>query len=152
MLGQATVTVNGEVWSVSVASTAADLTQGLSGVESLLPRTGMLFDLGSERTTPEINMTEMLFNLDILFINEALVVVGKVSDLPTGGTFSFTGSGGARYFMEVNTGELVNVSIGDSVVIDAYTPSTSFDMSSMMSMMVVVMMISMMMKMMSEQA
>lgn len=143
---QATVTVDEQVWSVTVASTIAELLQGLSGVESMPAGTGMLFDLGSEQAIIEINMTEMLFSLDVLLVNEALVVVGKVSNLPAGGTYSFTGNGGARYFMEVNAGELADVSIGGSVAIAGYTPGMPIDISSLMGMMIVVMMMSMIMK------
>ena len=147
MPGQATITVNGNTWAASVMTTSAELLAGLSGVASIPVNTGMLFDMGSEQSSIAINTTEMLFNLDILFINDAGLVVGILSDVEPGESAS---GKNARYFLEVNAGELADVGIGDSVVISGYTPSapstTGIDIGQIVVMMIAVMMMGMMMK------
>ena len=50
MSGQATVAIGSIQWLVSVATTPAELTQGLGGLTSIPAGQGMLFDLGSDQT------------------------------------------------------------------------------------------------------
>lgn len=150
MPGQATITINGQVWTVSVATTTAELLAGLSGVASIPANTGILFDLGAEQLSIVINMTEMLFSVDILFISEELVVIGKSSPVPPGYNVLFSGDVGFRFFMEVNAGEMANVEIGDSVGLAGYTPSMPLDMSSIVELMVTMMIVVMMMQMMQK--
>jgi len=116
MPGQGTVTINGKQWSVSIATTFTELTQGLSGAPSIPPGTGMLFDMGSDRASISVNMSQMLFNLDIAFINSECGVVGILRNVGPGESAVFsTSTLGARYFMEVNAGEMSEVNVGDAV-------------------------------------
>ena len=69
MSGQAVVTIRDKQWNVGVANTYAEIVQGLSGISSIPENTGMLFDLGSNQGYIQINMLQMLFPLDIIFIN-----------------------------------------------------------------------------------
>lgn len=134
-MNQATVTVDGNVWTVSVASTYSELLAGLSGVASIFAGTGMLFDMGSDQDYISVNMSEMLFSLDILFVNSSGGVVGVLRDVVPGEAVAFSrGNGlGARFFMEVNAGELVDVSVGDSVVIEGLQPPTESLIVTVMS-------------------
>ncbi len=120
MSGQATVTVGANVWSVTVMTSAAELIAGLSGVSSIPPGTGMLFDLGGDSDYININMADMLFSLDIVFINSEQGVVGVLREVEPEDTVAFdAGAGyGARYFMEVNAEEAESVNVGDDVNIE----------------------------------
>lgn len=148
MPGQATVTIDGSIWSVSVMTTSAELIAGLSGVANIPANTGMLFDMGSDQDSIEISTTEMLFSLDIIFINSAGVVVGVLSEIEPGegAAFSADGGLGAQYFLEVNAEEAENVNIGDNVDISGYAPPTGIDLNQMMQMVVIIGMMGIAMK------
>ncbi len=122
MPGQAVVVIGDNQWTVSVATTTAELLAGLSGVASIAAGTGILFDMGNDQSYIGINMSQMLFNLDIVFINSGGGVVGVMRDVAPGETAAFeAGSGfGARFFLEVSAGEAENVSVGDSVSVSGY--------------------------------
>ena len=114
-----TITVGSKQWAVQIARTSSELRAGLSNVEVLAADNGILFDMGSDRDSIPINMSEMLFNLDIIFINSTGGVVGIVRGAVPGSSPSFEANGlGARYFLEVNAGEAVDVEVGDGVSIE----------------------------------
>jgi len=117
MTGQAVVTINGKQWAVSVATTTAELVSGLSGVASIPAGTGILFDMGADQSSIPINMTQMLFALDIVFINSTAGVVGVLHDVQPGDEALFQSDtvAGARYFLEVNAGEAEDIAVGDNV-------------------------------------
>ena len=152
MSGQATVTIDSSQWSVVVASSYSELLTGLSNHTSLDARAGMLFDMGSDRDSIAINMDGMAFALDIAFINSSGVVVGVERNvLPdVGVTFDSAGGLGARYFLEVNAGEMVSVIVGSTMTISNYVPDadTGIDLGSIVSLMIAMMMMGIMMKMM----
>lgn len=144
-----TVTIGTKQWVVSVASTPAEVSQGLSGLASMGAGTGMLFDLGVNRRQIQINMAWMMFTLDIVFINSSSGVVGVLHDVQPGDTdVGFEGAAGARFFLEVNAGEAEGVSDGDNVVVQG-TTNGGIDISGMLELMVVMMVMIMMMKMMT---
>jgi uncharacterized membrane protein (UPF0127 family) len=150
MPGQAVVTINGKQWSVSVANTYAELTSGLSGVESIQPQTGILFDLGYDQSQIDIDMSEMLFPLDIIFINSTQGVRGVMSDVQPGEIdvrFEATTTPGARFFLEINAGEAEGIEVGDNVNIQGYTQPTQLDFSSLMNFMLIMVVVVMMFKM-----
>ncbi len=122
MPGQAVITINSRQWSASVANTYAELVQGLSGVESMLENSGVLFDMSSDQNLIQINMTEMLFALDIIFISSQYGVVGVLHNVSPGEeNVRFEAiTSGARYFLEVNAAEAVDVVHGDTVNIEGY--------------------------------
>ena len=145
MPGQATVAIGDSQWSVAVASTSIELTGGLSGTASLMPGSGMLFDLGVDYSRIDIDMTLMLYPLDIVFISSDLHVVGVLRDVEPGEAgiaFEANGVSPARYFVEVNAGEAEGISIGEAVVITGYSQPNGFDMTAVLSLAVVVMLIS----------
>lgn len=147
MPGQATVQIGLTQWSVQVATTPAELVQGLSGVESLLPYTGMFFDLGSERIV-SVTTESMLFPISIVFFGNGLKVT-EVVPIASPGDPDLHTTLPARFFMEVNIDELDDVQIGDSIIITGYTPPRATTLSSVVGLMMNVMVVVMMMKMMT---
>lgn len=148
-----TVTIGAKTWVVEVASTSAQITQGLSGRASLLPYNGMLFDLGSPQASITIKMSAMLFGLGIVFISEDHKIVGLGTALAgaPNETITFLSGHYPRYFLEFNASEFAGMAQGDSVVISGYTPTTTSSIISLMvTMMIVVMMMQMMAKTMKE--
>jgi len=126
MPGQATVTIRDKAWIVAVVTTLQEVTSGLSGLPGLSAGTGMLFDLGADQDYIPIDMSLMLFNLDIVFINSQAGVSGVLHNVAPGDAAAFQASAapGARYFLEVNAGEAADVVTGDAVVIQgAIQPS-----------------------------
>jgi uncharacterized membrane protein (UPF0127 family) len=114
MAGQANVTINGNTWAVYIADQSWELSQGLSGVSSMPAKTGMFFDTGYQHLIG-VQTLQMLFNLDIAFISEDFEVVEIHKNVAPG--ISFTSTELARYFLEVNAGELDTISVGDSVTV-----------------------------------
>ena len=73
MSGQATVAIGSIQWLVSVATTPAELTQGLGGLTSIPAGRGTLRP--RQRSNVSVTTQPMLFNLDIIFISSSLQVV-----------------------------------------------------------------------------
>jgi len=124
MPGSATVTINDKQWAVDIAISESELATGLGGLSSIPANTGMLFDLGSPQTV-EVTTEPMLFNIDIIFISEALEVVDVIEDVAPG--YLVTEDTPVRYFLEVNAGEAEGIEAGDSVEITdyQYTPPST---------------------------
>ncbi|MBI4287759.1 MAG: DUF192 domain-containing protein [Chloroflexi bacterium] len=102
MAGQSIVSVGDRLWTGSLAATPQELVQGLGGLASIPPGTGMLFDMGRELPI-QVTTAPMLFSLDILFLDALLVVNGAARDVAPG--YLVTTEVPARYFLEVNAGE-----------------------------------------------
>jgi len=113
-MNSAIVSIRDKTWDVQVPTTTAEMTQGLGGLSSIDPGTGMFFDLGYDCTIT-MNTLEMLFNLDVAFVSNDLAVTEILRDLPPGQ--SRNSSSPARYFLEVNSGELEGIEVGDNVVV-----------------------------------
>ena len=110
MPGQGIVTIRDKQWSVSIASTPWELAQGLGAVGELPNEYGMFFDTGWEQYI-EVTTETMLFTLDVAFLSSSLEVVDLVQYLAPG--HRITSTQPARYFLEVNAGELEGLEIGD---------------------------------------
>ncbi len=151
MAGTAVVTVGINQWEVSVASTPSELLSGLSGVVSIPANTGILFDMGSNQEYISVNMADMLFKLDIVFISGGGVVVGVLHGVAPGESVAFDAGNGAsaRYFMEVNEDEMDDVSVGDTVIIDIASTNGALDINAIIGPLITVMIVGMMMKMMT---
>ncbi len=149
MVEQATVVIGDKQWAVDIATTATELATGLSGVESLAPNTGMLFDLGCDYGYLEIDMSRMLFPLDVIFIHSSQGVAGVLKDVqPKKSVFFDAGTmPGARFFLEVNAGEADGIKSEDDVVIQGDIRAGQLDLSSLMNFMVIFMVIFMGMRM-----
>jgi len=145
-----TVTIKDNQWAVNVATNYTELITGLSGRESLTPGTGMLFDLGYDREQIQIDMTRMLFPLDIIFISSGLVVVGVMHNVQPGERdVAFYGdTSRARYFLEVNASEAGEggIEVGDTVVIQGYAQPSQFNVTTLVSSMFIMVMLVMMMR------
>ena len=109
MSGQVKVTIGDKEWLVALATNYWEQVQGLGGIPGIAPETGMLFDMGFEQV---INVTTepMLFPLDIAFFSEAMEITKVYHNVPPG--FLVTSTSPARYFLEVNAGELEGIGIG----------------------------------------
>jgi len=114
-----TVTIGTNQWSVSVASTPIECSQGLSGLAGIPAGTGMLFDLGAD-VVMDVTTEQMLFPIDIIWIHSTEGVKEIARNVSPG--HIVTPSSGCRYFLEVNAGEAEDVEVGDSVTLDI-TPS-----------------------------
>jgi len=133
MPGQAIVTINENQWSVSLATTYAELTTGLRGVASLPAGTGMLFILPAAQVV-SIDTHNMSFPLDIIFIsNDTVIDVARnVQPAPVPG-YLVTEETPCDMFLEVNAGEATEVEAGDTVsieqlfsILDNISPVISF--------------------------
>jgi uncharacterized membrane protein (UPF0127 family) len=115
MPGQATLTIRDKQWSINLATTASEQAQGLGGLPGIPPRSGMLFDLDMPQTI-QVTTIPMLFPLDIAFLSENLVVTEVYHDiLPN---YLVTSTLPARFFIEVNAGELTGIDTGDRAAVD----------------------------------
>jgi uncharacterized membrane protein (UPF0127 family) len=111
----AVITVRDKQWSVGIASTPQELAQGLGGITGILPDTGMLFDTGWEQYIT-VTTEDMLFPIDVVFLSQSLVVVDLVQRfIPR---HRITSVQPARFFLEVNAGEMDSIELGDLVSID----------------------------------
>lgn len=141
MAGQVNVTIGSHMWVAYLANEAWELTQGLSNLASMDAGSGMFFDTGYQHLI-SVQTLQMLFNLDIAFINEDFKVVEIHRNVPN--SQEFTATELARYFLEVNAGEMADIDVGDDVVVELVTgpvvgvvPSQGgTDMWSMMGMMI----------------
>ncbi len=133
MSGQAVVTIGNKQWQTGIAATPWELTQGLGGLAELAPNTGMFFDTGYEQII-QVTTVPMLFPIDIAFFSESLAVTEVYPDVEPG--FIVTPTSPARYFLEVNAGELEGIEVGDIAQVEilslAETPPSNADWTSMM--------------------
>lgn len=109
MAEQILFTIGGKEWQASLVSTSWELSRGLSGVAELPQNTGMLFDVGYERYI-QVTTEPMLFPIDIAFFGDDLRVTEAYRNIGPG--YLIISEQPARYFFEVNAGELHNVEPG----------------------------------------
>ena len=140
MAGQAIVAIGDKQWLVGLADMPWELTQGLGRLPDLSRGTGMLFDLGFEQTV-EVTTVPMLFPLDIAFLSKDMTVTEVYRDVEPG--YLVTSQSPARYFLEVNAGELTDIEAGGQAEVSllsienmAMTPDWNLVMVSFMGFMV----------------
>jgi len=146
MAGQALVTINDKQWAVDIASAPWELSQGLGGLLEMPTDIGMLFDTGFEQII-QVTTEPMVFALDIAFLTSDLVVTEIYHSVEPG--LFVTSQLSARYFLEVNAGEMEGIEAGDSalaellamqsepVMIDWMTPVAAFAGVTLMGALVV---------------
>ena len=137
MPGQAIITIRDKQWQVDIADTPWELMQGLAGLPGIPPGTGMLFDTGATQLI-QVTTVPMLFPIDIAFLSETLVVTEVYHNVEPG--YLVTSTVQARYFLEVNAGELEGIDSGDRAFIEflpapLMMPAETDWMSAMMSFM-----------------
>jgi len=133
MLGEALVSIKDKQWNVSVAASAADLSQGLGSLPTMAAQTGELFDLGLPQII-RVTTVPMLFAMDIAFLSENLEVTEVYHDIQPG--YLVTSTQPAKYFLEVNAGELEGIIPGDPVTLNLITPPTIDGSTDWVSMLV----------------
>ena len=114
--GQALLTISEKQWLVNIASTYPELAHGLGGLPGLPVGTGMLFDLGFEQTI-EVTTVPMLFPLDITFLSQDMTVIEVYRNIEPG--YLVASQSPARYFLEVNAGEMAGIEPGASVSVES---------------------------------
>ena len=119
MAGQVNVTIEDRQWAVAFASTPSELVQGLGGISEITQGTGMLFDLGFEQIIT-VTTEPMLFPLDIAFFSEEMVITEIYRNIQPG--YLVTSTSPARYFLEVNGGELDGINSGSQASFEFLTP------------------------------
>jgi len=120
MAGQARLNIREKQWDVDVAVTPWELIRGLGGIPELPARAGMLFDLGWPQTI-QVTTVPMHFPLDIAFLSEALVITEVYCNIEPG--YLVTSTLPARYFLEVNAGELQGIESGDVATVELIAPA-----------------------------
>jgi uncharacterized membrane protein (UPF0127 family)/antirestriction protein ArdC len=115
MAGQALLAIKGRQWAVDIANNVWEQSQGLGGLSILPAGTGMLFDMGYQKII-EVTTVPMLFSLDIAFLSDALIVTEIYRNIEPG--YLVTSQQPARYFIEVNAGELKDIETGDQVAVE----------------------------------
>lgn len=108
-----------EEFNFSRASTGLELMRGLSGVDSLEPYDGMLFDFGCQF---DIHMwaKNLLFPVDVAFLDEDGTVLQFGHLNPnTETSFTLKATAPGRYALEVPVGffEDNNIQIGDKLAL-----------------------------------
>lgn len=119
----ASVAIGDAAFQVEVLTTPAERTRGLSGREMLEPGSGALF-VYEPGAAGAIWMTEMLFDLDLVWIGEGCTVVHVTEKVPRPepGTPDtrlprYRTSVPATYVIELNTGDVERsgIRVGDKV-------------------------------------
>ena len=110
-----TIAVKNKQWDISIATTPWEQTQGLGGLSDMPAQSGMLFDLGMSQTI-QVTTVPMLFPLDIAFFSEMLEITEIYRNIQPG--YLVTSTSPARYFLEVNAGELEGVESGDQAMVE----------------------------------
>lgn len=113
------ITVGGKSLDVEVVSGPEEMKQGLSG-RTEIGSDGMLFAFAFEQR-PAFWMKDMLFDIDIIWINEDKVVditrnVSKPKDYNAELTM-YSPNQAVNYVLEVNAGDVdkMGISVGDTV-------------------------------------
>lgn len=109
------VKVGPYTYTVDVAKTDEERVRGLSGLEELRERHGLLF-VFEKSAVQGFWMKDMNFPIDIVWIDEDLKVIGvERSVSPETFPEVFQSPGSVRYVLEVNSGEASALKFGDSV-------------------------------------
>ncbi|MFC1957055.1 DUF192 domain-containing protein [Chloroflexota bacterium] len=115
MAAQIRFTIGDKEWQASLVGTSWELSRGLGGIAELPQNTGMLFDVGYERYV-QVTTEPMLFPIDIAFLGDDLRVTEVCRNIGPG--YLVMSEQPARYFFEVNAGELEDVMPGDTAFIN----------------------------------
>ena len=112
------IEINDQEFSLLVAKTEEEKTQGLSNTDSL-PEDGMLFDYSeSPETELTFNTVDMNYPIDIVFVNDKDIVVAVEICEPSDELIEVTADEGEllKYVIEVKANS--GIQIGDEVEFD----------------------------------
>lgn len=112
------IEINDQEFSLLVAKTEEEKTQGLSNTDSL-PEDGMLFDYSeSPETELTFNTVDMKYPIDIVFVNDKDIVVAVETCEPSDELIEVTADEGEllKYVIEVKANS--GIQIGDEVEFD----------------------------------
>lgn len=112
------IEINDQEFSLLVAKTEEEKTQGLSNTDSL-PEDGMLFDYSeSPETELTFNTVDMKYPIDIIFVNDKDIVVAVETCEPSDELIEVTADEGEllKYVIEVKANS--GIQIGDEVEFD----------------------------------
>ena len=112
------IEINDQEFSLLVAKTEEEKTQGLSNTDSL-PEDGMLFDYSESPETELIfNTVDMMYPIDIVFVNDKDIVVAVETCEPSDELIEVTADEGEllKYVIEVKANS--GIQIGDEVEFD----------------------------------
>jgi uncharacterized membrane protein (UPF0127 family) len=113
------IIVDGNILKVSIARSLDEIVQGLSNHQPLAKDEGMLF-LFADSNHRTFWMKDMLFNIDMIFINEGVIVDIK-KDMPAPNPWqwpaTYTSQNPADAVLEVNSGlsDHLGWEVGDKV-------------------------------------
>ncbi len=111
------ISIGDATYDLLIADTLSLRQQGLSGRPSLGESEGMLFVFDNS-AVQHFWMKDMLFSIDIIWINENRKIVGFVENAsPESYPESFSSEVPVQYVLEVNVGEVQKngITVGDSV-------------------------------------
>lgn len=112
------IEINDKEFSLLVAKTEEEKTQGLSNTDSL-PEDGMLFDYSESPETELIfNTVDMKYPIDIVFVNDKDIVVAVETCEPSDELIEVTADEGEllKYVIEVKANS--GIQIGDEIEFD----------------------------------
>ena len=112
------IEINDKEFSLLVAKTEEDKTQGLSNTDSL-PEDGMLFDYSeSPETELVFNTVDMKYPIDMIFVNDKDIVVAVETCEPSEELIEVTADEGEllKYVIEINANS--GIQVGDEVEFD----------------------------------
>ena len=110
------VKIGSQTWHVTKAE---DNSKGLSGTDSLEPKSGILFELEESKSMVHIDMQHMKYSLDIIFITPDDIVSKVLKEVMPGVDVMYTGKP-VNYFLEVNAGDAKDIKPGDDVQVESY--------------------------------
>ena len=112
------IEINDQEFSLLVAKTEEEKTQGLSNTDSL-PEDGMIFDYSeSPETGLTFNTVDMKYPIDMIFVNDKDIVVAVETCEPSDELIEVTADEGEllKYVIEVKSNS--GIQIGDEVEFD----------------------------------
>lgn len=112
------IEINDQEFSLLVAKTEEEKTQGLSNTDSL-PEDGMLFDYSENPETELIfNTVDMKYPIDIIFVNDKDIIVAVETCEPSDELIEVTADEGEllKYVIEVKANS--GIQVGDEIEFD----------------------------------
>jgi uncharacterized membrane protein (UPF0127 family) len=110
------VKIGNQIWHVKKAENNA---RGLKGTEGLEAKSGMFFHLINTPQVIQIDMHNMNYPIDIIFVSGDNLVSKVLHEILPRVDVSYVGKP-VMFFIEVNAGEAEDIKIGDQVQVESY--------------------------------